>query len=696
MAKLNKRLHIRRKSDQKVESANIYSTKADLDQDEPCLTVRLDDNQVGYVQGTRNLTDDLAIDAYVKKNGVEEVFRLKSLSGLEIPSATVVFTATSRQTTFTLPKGITRVLAIVISSGIRNKFSGGKNDLYGGILPPQNAIVTGKTGVNVDSGKGQQFVSVDSPIRGFLLNRTTGMLEVAPNVTTNFQNYYGIPTAIQTVNGLYKHVKQSSIRAKLFNVKTEVDNATLTIATPTAYTDPLTGVVEATKVASTQKRISSPMIQESPSLGDHADISTGNEIESVSISVNVIGNGGVGAKPMSPFHTGTTTDYSSELKFKLSGERRYSQMDSGQPYDMELDFSEKPAPPSLSGITVHDARPLPGGVAIRNNDENPNRPSINNIQIPPKAGYGQDGESIRQPYIEGLAGYDEPMLAGGLGGAPGQNGAPGKVSKFAILNDDLTISYFKSGSGGAGGKITTGKVINDTLLDRLDTGYDAEYSRRIGYSNVSISVVNSNSAQNTIGRSGYIEATWGGTLDPETLRVLHPTEGAVILMYGPDIESGLIPLYVWELEYKSISTKNVVEYKLNGIEGCTPFSPKKFVLEKSVELTTGDSVANADTAVAAELNKVTPENCILEYFDTESNQWKNFVGDGRTATFSTSEGKIVIDIPLRLYATKWRVRCTANPTGNLQASPHIVSYEVYDVDSLKRRHSRNEIKIISQ
>ena len=685
MAKLNKRLHIRRKSDQKVESANIYSTKADLDQDEPCLTVRLDDNQVGYVQGTRNLTDDLAIDAYVKKNGVEEVFRLKSLSGLEIPSATVVFTATSRQTTFTLPKGITRVLAIVISSGLKSNFTGGENDLYGGIRPPQNAKVVGKATAVLDSGNGQSFISVDSPIRGFLLNRTTGMLEVATNVRDNFQNYYGITTALQNPNGGYRHAKQSSFRAKLFNVKTEVENATLNITVPTAYNDPMDGVVEIKNITTDTQRINSPSVSGITSLGTttHLEESPMHYI----MCLNAIGNGGVGGKPMAPYiqPSISASDYSSELSFRVSSNNH-----NGVPVTVSRDFSEKPSPPNITGVTPYDNKPIPGGIALARNDENPSMPSINNLTLPSMVGYGQTGESIRQPYIEGLAGYDEPMLEGGAGGAPGQNGSPGKVSKFAILNDDLTISYFKSGSGGAGGKITTGQMfdVGGAFLSMDDMANS--------YTNCSAEVINSDTALNTIGHSGYIEAIWGGALSPKTIKMLHPTEGAVILMYGPDIESGLIPLYVWELEYKSISTKNVVEYKLNGIEGCTPFSPKKFVLEKSVELITGDSVANADTAVVTERDKVTPENCVLEYFDTESNQWKNFVGDGRTATFTTNEGKIVIDIPLRLYATKWRVRCTANPTGNLQASPHIVSYEVYDVDSLKRRHSRNEIKIISQ
>ena len=688
MAKLNKRLHIRRKSDQKVESANIYSTKADLDQDEPCLTVRLDDNQVGYVQGTRNLTDDLAIDAYVKKNGVEEVFRLKSVSGLEIPSATVVFTATSRQTTFTLPKGITRVLAIAISSGLKAPIIY-DDDTHEGIRPLQNAKVVGKSTAVLDSGNGQLFISKDTPIRGFLLNRTTGMLEVATNVRDNFQNYFGITTAIQTPRGTYQHSNQSSFRAKLFNVKTEVENATLNITVPTAYNDPMNGIVEAKNITVATSRVNSPNIE-----GVETNGTTYGGNLTAPIVINAIGNGGVGGKPMSPNHTRVATDYTPTLKVHIEGygETYVDVAEGGDGHTNfnwreDFDFSKKPSPPNISGITVHDNIPIPGGIALTSNDESPSQPSINNIILPDKAGYGEDGESIKQPYIEGLSGYDEPILSGGLGGAPGRNGAPGKVSKFAILNDDLTISYFKSGSGGAGGVITTGKLVTDDYIQEKHGGSDNHYE----YSEITVT-----NTGNTIGYPSYIEAIWGGILSPKTLKVLHQTEGAVILMYGPDIESGLIPLYVWELEYKSISTKNTVEYKLNGIEGCAPFSPKKFVLEKSVELTTGDSVANADTAVVAERDKVAPENCVLEYFDTESNQWKNFVGDGRTATFTTSEGKIVIDIPLRLYATKWRVRCTANPTGNLQASPHIVSYEVYDVDSLKRRHSRNEIKIISQ
>lgn len=677
MAKLNKRLHIRRTSDQKVESANIYSTKADLDPDQPCLAVRLDNNQVGYVQGTRNLTDNLAINAYVKKTGVEQAFRLKSVSGLDIPSATVVFTANSRQTTFTLPKGISRVLAIVISSGLNNSFRGGEADLYGGIHPPQNAKVTGKSTVVLDSGNGQSFVSVDSPIRGFLLNRTTGMLEVATNVRDNFQNYYGITAALQTPNGGYRHGKQSSFRAKVFNVKTEVDNATLKIAVPTAYNDPMTGVVEVKNITVSTSRVNSPTVS---GLASNGTVYTGSDIDAP-IVINAIGNGGVGAKPMSPNHTQVASDYRPTLNIAIEGSG------AGRAWTENLDFSRKPAPPTISGITVHDDRPLPGGIALTPNDENQSQPSINNIRLPDKAGYGEDGESIKQPYIERLAGFDEPMLSGGLGGAPGRNGSPGKVSKFAILNDDLTISYFKSGSGGAGGVITTGKVINDSYIQGKHGGNGT------GYQYNKITVTNTG---NTINHPAYIEAIWGGGLSHKTLKVLHPTAGAVILMYGPDIESGLIPLYVWELEYKSISTKNTVEYKLNGLEGCIPFSPKKFILEKSVELTTGDTVTNAGTAVVAERDKVTSNNCVVEYFDTESNRWKNFVGDGRTATFSTSEGKIVVDIPLRIYATKWRVRCTANATGNLQASPHILSYELYDVDSLKRRYSRNEIKIISQ
>ena len=99
-----------------------------------------------------------------------------------------------------------------------------------------------------------------------------------------------------------------------------------------------------------------------------------------------------------------------------------------------------------------------------------------------EAGRGLPGKSVKQIWIEGVEGYDNPILEGGAGGLPGHDGEPGKVSKFFIIEDGVT-KYIKSGGGGAGAGYIAGKLITingDEYANNNQVNINATYDKSNG------------------------------------------------------------------------------------------------------------------------------------------------------------------------------------------------------------------------
>lgn len=139
-----------------------------------------------------------------------------------------------------------------------------------------------------------------------------------------------------------------------------------------------------------------------------------------------------------------------------------------------------------------------------------------------------------------------------------------------------------------------------------------------------------------------------------------------------------IPLYTWTTDQESYVGEQL-RYTANGIEGNIKFSPKRiFISHEFVK----DETAASGAAFMQPSQKAGLENLVLEYMN-DKGVWTNFKTASISFTMLTEEGQTYIDIPLRVYSTKWRLRL---PDENLHLKSKngakIDSYITYTEDEM--------------
>lgn len=639
MAKYNDKLFIKPDGTEVEESANIYSTTNDLNTGEPYLEVTFDDGRKGFVQGTSELDSDLALSAYVKKDNESTPFRLASMANSDIPAATVVFETSGKGKTFTVPPGITKVLAFLINPGSYYDFltgDGTEEDIIKKTLPLKDKTsitYLGKTYEPLDNlnlglfGVDPVYVEYPSHInalrnrvaRGFFVETQTGL----PFKTFINSAMRGITYGVSSANVPNDLVNRSTFDASVLPILLNIDNDNrdilINVPGSEIKNDPLEGLIE-------KKNVDIP-----PTKFTHNGTTNPTEYKfpingkrPTKFSVNIVGPGGVGGgsvdlygklNPSSDFDDGTSV----KIKYGNGKELRVV---ANHPVNSSFDVPAEP---------------------LKNN-ENSSMSTINNLDIPDTAGRGKDGQSINQPYIDGIEGFNQPILTGGKGGAPGMKGEPGKVSVFGILKDDLTVSHAKSGAGGAGGQIITGNI--QTIPSSA-------------YENSGEVVVSLSKSPNT---NAHVQVNIGGSslADGGTKMILHPSRGAVVFIYGADIEAGNPPTnyVVPDSFFRSINGK----YYVDEFRFTYPDSPKKINIWPILE-----GEPDSKTYKIEELKKLNGKieqgDVVLEYFDEDASSWKNFTTDKRQFEFTyltSSRGDdkegATITIPLSVYSTRWRIK----------------------------------------
>lgn len=303
----------------------------------------------------------------------------------------------------------------------------------------------------------------------------------------------------------------------------------------------------------------------------------------------------------------------------------------------------------------------------------------------PNIGRGINGVPVLQPFISssttGIS-TSEFILEGGRGGDIYQYGDNGKVSKFSYLNDDYTQTYYKSGSGGMGGIVSCKTVV---LRNDVYDGHSVKVIFDPGVRNI-------NGDKSTYTKEAETDPTmrwyylrdaavveYGGELELSATKLMYPNTGAVSIVYGSNIESGNIPNYTWGIPNRSFAIQptstSAPLYTYRELQGILPFSPKRFYV--SADLIGADD-ATYSTESATLWNKDLSA-AILEY-KNEAGVWTNFKTESRKITITkTEDNTAVIDVPLRIYSTQWRLSMPdTNPSSVLKSGISINSYEIYD------------------
>lgn len=665
MAKLNKRFKFIKEVSKETYYADIYSSLDDMEDNQPVLKadVVLDESTTipGYIQGSRSRYDDDLLDVYVAPTNGQAEFRLKSRSVKRIATGVSIF-STPGNHTFNVPIGVTRVLAITVAGGSNFDYIHRPRPTNWSELEkylqctsvPSKVSVTGSEDAIIESGVDKQTASYSgSQITGYSIDAVTGHV-TKHEIPVNTALYFGTPSGIYNDStSAYIHSASGQLRAKVIDVRNiesldivvgNYGNATDTNNPKVGLTELTSGSLEATTIP---RGVNGTIEKFSDTLGKTPHI----------FKVDAVGMGGLGTAGLSP----DTNDPGNQAYDPASVNR------SGVGTIVKFTTPDRTintttvadgASAQLNNITMNDPTPIPGAKFTGSVETNPNYAGITALTAEQlEAGRGLKGKDVKQIYIEGLEGYDNPILEGGAGGLPGKDGQPGKVCKFYTIKDGVP-QYIKSGGGGAGASYITGKIVTINGTDYAD---GKEVTATASYNKM-----------NDMSTSGSYAISYGGVLEPK-VNLAIPNTGLVSIIYGPDIESGDIPTYTWLLDQESYDYKNKRYYSGNVIQGSLSICPKRIFVSHTF---IADESATSETFMTED-QKSTLDNLVLEY-KNDSGAWVNFKTPSMTFTMMRENGLIYLDIPLRIYSTEWRVRL---PDENLHLKTKngvkIDSYVIY-------------------
>lgn len=674
MAKLNKRFKFTKDTTNETFYADIYSSIGDLEEGQPYLstTVQIDERTTmpGYIQGSTNSYDENLLDVYVKPNdGTKQLFRLKSKSYRNIAKGVTVYSQPG-QYTFNVPVGVTKLSVTTVAGGseydyIHNVLPENIGALKSHLLKSSVDTYVTETGKNIrllSSSVDYQTVSFKgSSIVGYSIDGVTGKI-TRNAIPANIPLYFGTPSGIYNDNtSAYAHSASGQLRSAVIDVSNiqSINVVVGNYGNANVNTNPKRG---------TSELVSGDIPLTTKSKEDNgSSFHFGNTEPTLhALKVDVIGMGGIGTKGLSPNSSDPGTQPYTESNFTRMGNVRGTVVKVATSDKIIANIVSMNGNNALLGDSIiTNDKPIPGAKFNGTIDTNPEYPGLNSLtndQL--EAGRGLPGKSVKQIYIEGVEGYDSPILEGGAGGLPGQDGEPGQVSKFFIMEDGV-FKYTKSGGGGAGAGYITGKLV---------TINGDEYANN---NQVNVTATYDKSKNLTPGTTGNYKITYGGIIEPK-IRIGHPNIGIVSITYGPEIENLNVPLYTWLTDQESYDGTQP-RYTANGIEGNINFSPKRiFISHEFVK----DETATSGAALMQPSQKSGLENLVLEYMN-DNGTWTNFKTGSISFTMINEEGQTYIDIPLRVYSTKWRLRL---PDENLHLKSKngvkIDSYIVYSEDEM--------------
>ena len=665
MAKLNKRFKFTKDTTNETFYADIYSSIGDLEEGQPYLStdVKVDENTImpGYVQGSTNSYDENLLDIYIKPDdATKQTFRLKSKSYRNIANGVTIYSQPG-QYTFNIPVGVTKVCVITVAGGseydyVHNVTPKNITALKAQLLSSSvdtYVTETGKTDRLISSSVDYQTVSFDgSPIIGYGIDGVTGKV-TRTEIPVNTPLYFGTPSGLYNdTTSAYRHSASGQLRSTVIDVS-NIESLNVVVGNfgnATDNTSPKRGTSE---LVSADLPLTTKSKEDS---GTSFHFGNGEPTMHV-VKVDAIGMGGAGSQGLSPNTNDPGTQPYAEREFARMGNVRGTVVKVATSDKTIANIVSMNGNSALLGDSViTNNKPIPGAKFNGTIDTNPAYPGLNSLTADQlEAGRGLPGKSVKQIWIEGVEGYDNPILEGGAGGLPGHDGEPGKVSKFFIIEDGVT-KYIKSGGGGAGAGYIAGKLITingDEYANNNQVNINATYDKSNGL---------------TPGTTGNYNITYGGTIEPK-VRIGQPNIGIVSIIYGPEIENMDIPLYTWTTDQESYVGEQL-RYTANGIEGNIKFSPKRiFISHEFVK----DETAASGAAFMQPSQKAGLENLVLEYMN-DRGVWTNFKTASISFTMLTEEGQTYIDIPLRVYSTKWRLRL---PDENL----HLKSKNGVKIDS---------------
>lgn len=665
MAKLNKRFKFTKDTTNETFYADIYSSTGDLEEGQPYLStdVKIDENTTmpGYVQGSTNSYDENLLDIYIKPDdATKQPFRLKSKSYRNIANGVTIYSQPG-QYTFNIPVGVTKVCVITVGGGseydyVHNVTPKNITTLKAQLLSSSvetYVTETGKTDRLISSSVDYQTVSFEgSPIIGYGIDGVTGKV-TRTEIPVNTPLYFGTPSGLYNdTTSAYRHSASGQLRSAVIDVS-NIESLNVVVGNfgnATDNTSPKRGTSELVSA-------DVPLTTRSKEAnGTSFHFGNGEPTMHV-LKVDAIGMGGIGTQGLSPKTDDPGTQPYTERDFARMGNVRGTVVKVATVDKTIANIVSMNGNNALLGDSiVTNNKPIPGAKFNGTIDTNPSYPGLNSLTAEQlEAGRGLPGKSVKQIWIEGVEGYDNPILEGGAGGLPGHDGEPGKVSKFFIMEDGVP-KYIKSGGGGAGAGYIAGKLVTingDEYNNNNQVNINATYDKSNGL---------------TPGTTGNYNITYGGTIEPK-VRIGQPNIGIVSIIYGPEIENMDIPLYTWMIDQESYLGEQL-RYTANGIEGNIKFSPKRiFISHEFVK----DDTATDGAAFMQPSQKAGLENLVLEYMN-DKGTWSNFKTGSISFTMITEEGQTYIDIPLRVYSTKWRLRL---PDENL----HLKSKNGVKIDS---------------
>lgn len=688
----------------------------------------------GYVQGTTYKYDNLALSAYVVPDGESEPFRLKQRSGKEFANAKLLYTKPGKYR-LTLPDNITRFVAYGVGAGslvdTKSLKTLNYNTIHNAIQPTTPLTTVSYAGERMEVPMYQKVNNIGSGITGYKYN-ANGYFDKVDTLEKNSIEYYGTPSGRWSVpDKKYLHGPSADSRVKIFSVG-ENKTVDITVAGNEMDKNAMRGLEESIDITLPEaiytyypQRLAYARPNDTNVLMNTDTIYDSN-IQKIptKIEVTTISTGGFGSK--ADFATGSQDvenyefigsvrpEYLNEifklpLVYDVASQYDYTTLnltqvnssiyfvkDSDSEECGRIDFGSRNLPfTTIDSLEVEERlepkpnqpfKGYPG--APTGTDANGKLLNVDNLPSYVKTiintygvGKGVNGLAVMQPFFSyniedtppGKAGQiTSPVLMGGKGGNIASKGEDGKVSRYAYIDPDYNIKYYRSGSGGGGGSvnITLWDINNpDELSDRMmismRTDTTIHGSRIKDFTNLKYPEAHVGNA---------IVLRMGGELDQSTTKIIHPNTGAVAIVYGQDIESGVIPVFTWAIPHRSASVPytDAPVYKYRELHGNLPFALKTFTISPDLIVNEGVEYSRADMA---RWDKNISNRVVIQYKNQEG-QWTEYT---EIVTREIKDINIITYLlPLSNYSDQWRIVLRGQDGKTLQDGVTIDSYSIYD------------------